>query len=81
MIETDRDMRELGFFILGGDMGTGFASVTLFRWSSHEALNTLIVCLPSGVLSDWALPSCLPHLNPVFFLVLEASRSSGLVFR
>ena len=74
MMETDRDMWELGFFILGGDKGAGLAGVTLFRWSSREALKTLTICLPSGVLSDWALPSCFPHFNLVFFLDLEGSR-------
>ena len=57
MMIADRDISELVFFILGGDMGTGLAGVTLFRWSLREALKTFMICFPSGVLSDWALPS------------------------
>ena len=81
MMETNRDMWELGFFILGGDKGAGLAGVTLFRWSLREALKTFMICLPSGVLLDWALPSCLPYFGLVFFLELESSRSSSSAFR
>ena len=62
IMDADRDMREPGRFILGGDIGTGLAGVTRFSWSSREALNTLIGCLPSGVLSDWAFSLACPTL-------------------
>ena len=81
IMDADRDMREPGLFILGGDMGTGLAGVTQFSWSLREALNTLIGCLPSGVLSDCAIFSCLPQLDPVFFLVLGGGRGLSLVSR
>ena len=81
MIDTDRDICELGLFTLGGDTGTGLAGVTLLRWSSREALNTLIVCLLPGVSVDWALPSCFPQFGLVFFLELGVFKSSSSAFR
>ena len=74
IMDADRDMRELGLVILGGDLSNGLVGVTRFNWSSREALNTFMGCEPPGVLSDWAFLSCLPHLGPVFFLVPGVGR-------
>ena len=81
MTEAERDNCLLDFLTLGGDKGTGLGGVTLFRWSSRVALNTLIVCLSPGVSVGWALPSRVPHLGLAFVSEFGDSRSSSSVFR
>ena len=81
IMDANRDTREPGHFILGGDTGTGLAGVTLLRWSLREALNTLIVCLLPGVSVDWTLLSCFPQFGLVFFLELGVFKSSSSAFR
>ena len=52
MMEAARDNGALDFLTLGGDKGERLGGVTLFKWSSRSALNTLIVLLSLGVTVD-----------------------------
>ena len=81
MMEAARDNGALDFLTLGGDKGERLGGVTLFKWSSRMALNTLIVRLLPGVSVGWALPPLDPQLGLVFVSESGDSRSSSSVFR
>ena len=80
MMEAVRDNCALDFLTLGGDKGERLGGVTLFKWSSLMALNTLIICLLPGVSVGWALPPPDPQLGLVLVSGSEDPRSSSSAF-